>query len=74
MNTEDITIKEVKMAIEKLKNNKAAGVVGIQAELLKCGGDVLARRITTLCNIIWTTGEIPEDWCDGNHHPDTQER
>jgi hypothetical protein len=52
-------------AIKKLKNGKAAGVDDIQAELLKYGGDELIRRITTLCNKIWTTGEIPEDWCDG---------
>jgi len=44
---------------------QAAGADGVQAELLKYGGDELARRITTLCNRIWTTGQIPDDWCDG---------
>jgi len=65
--TEDITLEELKKAIKKLKNGKAAGVDGVQAELLKYGVDELARRITTLCNRIWTTGAIglPEDWCDG---------
>jgi exonuclease III len=65
ISTEDITIEEVVKAIKKLKNGKAAGVDGIQAELLKYGGDELVRRITTLCNHIWTTGDIPADWCDG---------
>ena len=64
ISTEDITIEEVLKAIKKL-NGKAADVDGIQAELRKYGGDELARRITTLCNRIWTTGEMPEDWCDG---------
>jgi len=61
ISTEDITIEEGKKAIQKLKNGKAAGVDGGQRELLKYGGDELARRITTLCNRIWTTGQIPED-------------
>jgi len=42
ISTEDITIEEVKKAIKKLKNGKAAGVDGVQAELLKYDGDELA--------------------------------
>jgi hypothetical protein len=65
INTEEITIEEVERAIKRLKNGKAAGADGIQAELLKHGGGELVRRLTLLCNHIWNTGETPSDWCDG---------
>ena len=61
----DVTMEEVERVIKRLKNGKAAGIDGIQAELLKHGGGELAKRITKLCNKIWTTGEIPQDWRDG---------
>jgi len=40
-------------------------LIDVQAELLKYGGKALAQNITTLCNRIWVTREIPEDWCVG---------
>ena len=65
INMEAITVEEVTMAIKRLKNGKSAGIDGIQAELLKHGGEETARKILQLCNRIWETGEVPRDWRDG---------
>ena len=35
---EEIGLEEVRRAIKKLKNGKAGGVCGIQAEMVKAGG------------------------------------
>jgi len=61
----DITTEEVIRAIKKLKNGKSAGVDGIQAELLKNGGDELVKKMTTLCNQVWKSEQVPRDWKDG---------
>jgi len=37
---EEITCQEVKLAIEKMKNGKAAGPSGVVAEMLKAAGDI----------------------------------
>uniref|UniRef100_A0A914XPG8 Reverse transcriptase domain-containing protein n=1 Tax=Plectus sambesii TaxID=2011161 RepID=A0A914XPG8_9BILA len=55
-------ITEVKVAIKSLKNGKAPGVDQITAEMLKAGGDVLARRLHTLLGVIWTAERVPEAW------------
>jgi hypothetical protein len=65
INIDAITLGEVTMAIKRLKNGKSAGIDGIQAELLKHGGEETARKILQLCNRIWETGEVPRDWRDG---------
>jgi hypothetical protein len=65
IDTSAITKDEVAKVIKKLKNGKSAGVDGIQAELLKYGGDKLANRLTKLCNHIWEKREVPRDWQDG---------
>jgi hypothetical protein len=61
----DITEKEVEEAVRKLKNGKSAGIDEIQPELLKNGGREMIRVLTHLCNMIWSTGQVPRDWCDG---------
>jgi hypothetical protein len=65
VNMETITVEEVTRAIKRLKNGKSAGIDGIQAELLKHGGDETTEKIQQLCNRIWETGEVPRDWKDG---------
>ncbi len=40
---ERITYEEVNQAIIRLRNGKAAGIDGITAEMLKCGGDVVTK-------------------------------
>jgi hypothetical protein len=59
----DILYAEVEKAIGALRNNKSPGSDGITGELLKAGGEPLARQIHALCNKAWHEGTIPEDWC-----------
>lgn len=65
VNTGEITIAEVKIAIKSLKNNKAAGLDEIPVELLKHGGQAMAEKLTTLFNKCWRSGMVPEDWRKG---------
>lgn len=58
----DILFSEVEQAIRSLKKNKSPGLDGIQAELLQSGGESLAYEIHKLCNKIWHSEAIPEDW------------
>ena len=44
---------EVRVAIQRLKNNKAAGPDGLSAELFKAGGNEL---------VIWLAESTPSDW------------
>jgi len=59
-----LTKCEIKVT-QRLKNGKVSGVDGIKAELLKHGGGKLTEEITRLCNHVWNTSEIPQDWQDG---------
>ena len=61
----EITTDEVLRVIKELKNGKSSGVDGIQAELLKNGGEEMINRITRLCNQVWKMGIVPRDWKDG---------
>ena len=62
---EDFQISETAKAIRKLKNNKAAGLDEIPAELLKQGGEPVTEALTELFNKIWHAEEIPEEWREG---------
>ena len=42
---------EVRFAIQRLKNNKAAGPEGLPAELFNAGGDELVRSIHVLSDL-----------------------
>ena len=54
------TIEEVRTAIQRLKNNKSAGLDNIAAELLKFGGDSVVNHIHQIVVKIWTD----ESWID----------
>ena len=41
-------------AVRRLRNNRAAGVDGIQEELLKYGGEDLQSEIASIYNLIFT--------------------
>lgn len=43
MSDDELTLAEVKMAIQTLKTDKAPGVDAITAESIKAGGDVLLQ-------------------------------
>ena len=59
------SLTEVRVAISKLKGGKAAGFCGIPAELLKFGGDAMARGLHTVLTAIWQSGTIPPDLLKG---------
>ena len=51
--SEEITEEEIRRAIARLKRGKAAGVCGIQGEMLKAGGDTVVRWLHIIFNIVW---------------------
>ena len=61
----DITEDEIIAAIKHLKNNKAAGVDNICAELLKNGGPILQAKLVDLFKLIWAEERLPEEWEEG---------
>ena len=52
---------EVKKAIKKLKNNKAAGIDEVKAEQLKYGPDIIASEIADILNECAATGKHPKE-------------
>ncbi|XP_049301820.1 LINE-1 retrotransposable element ORF2 protein isoform X6 [Bactrocera dorsalis] len=54
--------EEVRIAITRLKNNKAAGADGLPAELFKHGGEELIRSMHQLICKIWSDESMPNDW------------
>jgi len=56
------TEEETAKAIQALKNNKAAGLDQISAELLKYGGHSTVASLTDLMNNCWQDGSVPEEW------------
>ncbi|MGI4816809.1 MAG: reverse transcriptase domain-containing protein [Janthinobacterium lividum] len=56
------SIAEVRTAIQRLKNNKSAGLDNIPAELLKFGGEGVANHIHQIIAKIWTDETWIEEW------------
>ena len=66
VNCTEITCDEVQIALKKLKNNKAPGLDGVQAEMLKnADNETIVKEICHVCNVIWREERIPEDWQTG---------
>ena len=59
-----IDVEMVVEAITKMKTGKAAGPLGIVAEMLKASGDTGARLVADLANDMVRNGVIPSDWED----------
>lgn len=53
---------DTREAVEKLRNNKAPGLDGIQAEILKKGGEGLFNKLHELILKIWNEEGIPDEW------------
>jgi len=66
---DDITMHEILAAIRKLKNNKAAGIDNILIEYMKHVGEIMVMALTTICNNVWKSEEVPEDWKNGIIQP-----
>ena len=58
------SLVETRAAVNRLKWGKAPGICGIQAELLKAGGNALVSLHAVLCSA-WNTGIIQTDWKRG---------
>ena len=54
----NITAAETIKAIQAMKNNKAAGLDEITAELLKYGGDSVTKVLTSLFNECWQKSKM----------------
>jgi hypothetical protein len=59
---EEISDKEVREAMKKMKCGKAPGPSGVGAELLIAAGEVGITWMVDLCNAILREGKMPEDW------------
>lgn len=58
----DITLEEVKITINSLKNCKASGSDDIPAELIKYGGEEMHKYIFKVCQKIWEEEQMLENW------------
>ena len=63
--TGHITLIEIKNAIKKLKNGKAAGCDNIPPKAIKAGGETSEEVLLDLCNRIWGEEKVPEEWKKG---------
>ncbi|KAK3082656.1 hypothetical protein FSP39_001610 [Pinctada imbricata] len=61
----DITGEEIRIAIRKQKNNKAAGSNNIQAEMMKESENTSVEVLHILFNSIWKEEKVPEQWKEG---------
>ena len=59
--------EEVEAAIRHLKAGKSPGVDNVPSELLKCGGEELAKAMTNLCQKIWEQRQWPTEWTQSLH-------
>ncbi len=63
------TAEEIRHAVKKLKNSKAAGIDRITNEYIKASIDLMIPIYTYLFNIILNTGDIPKTWLIGKIIP-----
>ncbi len=61
-NCREPTLSDVEAALDKLKNNKAAGICNILPEMLKYGGEALAQWLHRVITAVWRNGRSPADW------------
>jgi len=54
--------EEFDKALKNLKNKKAAGTNGVQAELWKGAGEEIKNRLFQTIRDIYATGEMPKDY------------
>ena len=59
---EEILEEEVIRAINRLKNNKSPGNDEITGEMIKGGGEIVAKELHKIINEVWKEGRTPEEW------------
>ena len=65
INLGEITVEEVKNAINKQKNGKAPGDDGVCAEMIKAEDQVTPQILCKIFQDIWDTENIPQEWKKG---------
>ena len=65
MRSDAPSLQEVRDAIGRLKNGRAAGPDGIPPELLKCALHPTSVALHTLFRKVWSEGRVPAAWKDG---------
>lgn len=65
ISTETPSKAEITRAINKLKNNKAAGPDGIPAEVIKATKDLSVNMLHSLFQHIWEQRVLPREWKEG---------
>ena len=53
---------EVKWALESITTNKASGGDGIPIELFQILKDDAVKVLQSICQQIWKTQQLPQDW------------
>ena len=64
-----IQIEEIKKALKKSKNKKAAGADGLVSEFFKYTDGNMDGPLTALFNYILNSGEYPDQWSEGLVNP-----
>ena len=64
-----ITREEVLLAIQRLKNGKAAGPDGITGELFKHAGHLAVDVLVKFFNVLFERGIYPDSWTESNIVP-----
>ena len=59
---ENISLEEVKKAVQKLKNRKAAGIDEVYAEMIRLSGERGLEWLWNVCQKAWMMGTVPQDW------------
>jgi len=65
VSTDEPSVKEVTVAVRKLKNGKAGGPEGIPPELLKYALHPVSQMLHALFLHVWRSGRVPAEWRDG---------
>ena len=55
------SIDDVKEAVAKLRDGKAAGICNMRAELLKAGGEAIICGLHAVLIAVWHSSTIPPD-------------
>ena len=58
-------LEEVRLAIRKLKNGRAAGLGWFCPELLKCAEEPVSNALHELFQRGWRSSRVPVEWKDG---------
>eukprot|EP00923_Selenidium_pygospionis_P040756 GHVN01070515.1.p1 GENE.GHVN01070515.1~~GHVN01070515.1.p1 ORF type:complete len:1235 (-),score=133.71 GHVN01070515.1:257-3961(-) len=63
------TFQETQAAIQQMRNDKAPGADGIEAEIFKLGGEELQRQLHHLFERVWESEMVPLEWKAGRVIP-----